>query len=161
MRKYLREQRRNKMSLLEKFDEELKDIQKITEEQVKEKLEYLVNSPVTYPGYDLAFNGFFHLMKKCETNKEDQRFREAVYKRVIKMLETELEQSDEMAISFQMDYAGSLLSSFMEPEIPKEYALRLYPAFLAGTQRYFKRKGRENKIDMFILEKIKEIIEAS
>ena len=41
MRKYLREQRRNKMSLLEKFDEELKDIQKITEEQVKEKLEIL------------------------------------------------------------------------------------------------------------------------
>ena len=42
MRKYLREQRRNKMSLLEKFDEELKDIQNITEEQVKEKLEVLL-----------------------------------------------------------------------------------------------------------------------
>jgi len=144
------------MSLLKKFERELEDIKEITEEQVKEKLEYLVNAPLSYPeGFDLT-DGIFRLMEKCKANKKDERFREAVYRKVIKILEAELGEED---INHQTDYASSLLSNFMHPEIPKEYALKIYPVFLRAIERFFKKRGYKQEIEVMMLQKLKTIIE--
>ncbi|MBI4979944.1 hypothetical protein HZC30_00125 [Candidatus Woesearchaeota archaeon] len=121
------------------FGRELNNIAELTEEQVREKLEFLVNTPMTYEGYRLAYYGMFSLMHKCGADKQDKRFREAVYKKVIKMLESEPEPGDSTAIHRQIDYATALLSHFLKPPVPKEYASQLKEAAL----KYYSRGVRE------------------
>ncbi len=132
------------------FRQELKSVGKLTDEQVREKLEFLVNTPMTYEGYRLAFYGTFSLMHKCRATKQDERFREAAYRKVIKMLESEPEPTDSEAIRLQTDYATSLLSHFMNPPVPEEYASRLKDA----AQKFYQRAGREDGLVKMFIDKI-------
>ena len=126
--------------LLNQFERELASLDSVPDQLVREKLEYLVGAPMTYRGYRLAYYGMFSLMRQCGATKQDERFREAVYRKVTKMLEEEPDPTDSMAATHQTDYATSLLSHFMSPPVPKEPASRLR----AAAQKFYERVGKED-----------------
>lgn len=105
---------------------------------------------MTHEAYVLAFHRIFSLMHKCGATKQDERFREAAYRKVIKMLEGEPEPTDSEAIRLQVDYATSLLSYFMDPPVPEEYASQLKEA----AQKFYQRVGREDVIVKSLIDKL-------
>lgn len=94
-------------------------------------LEYLVEYTPLYDEECLAsaYEGFFTLMKKCNTNEQDERFREAAYKMAIRILETGAEIGGFpikcIKVHELTDYATSLISHFKTQPIPKEYKDKL------------------------------------
>lgn len=108
------------------FKQELDSIENLTELQVDEKLELLVNTPMTYDGYRLVFYGLFSLMNKCGVTQTDERFRNAAYKKVCKMLEEGADLTEPQAKRFFANYLTSILSHFMNPPVPEIYILPKY-----------------------------------
>ena len=135
---------------LDEFMQELDNIGELTDGQIREKLEFLVNTPMTSEAYHLAFHGIFLLMHKCGATEQNERFRDAAYRKVIKMLEGEPDPTDSEAIRLQNDYATALLSHFMDPLVPKAYASQLKEA----AKIFYQRTGREDKLVKEYIDKL-------
>jgi len=125
-----------------KFLDGLATHQTLTDEQIKENLEILVDTPMTKYGYEMAYSGVFELMRKCGVTEKDERFREYAYRKVLKMLETEPDLLDTLAKDYLGDYANSILSWFKDPQIPKEWASKLRIA----SEKYISRFGEDGAI---------------
>ncbi|MBN1156178.1 hypothetical protein JXA85_01045 [Candidatus Woesearchaeota archaeon] len=130
---------RNFKMNINEFVKEFDDIVELSDRIVRDKLELLVNAPMTYEGFVLAYAGILFLVEKCGENSKDERFREAAYKRVIKMLENESEPTDSETARLQADYAMSLLSHFMDPPVPEQYSSRLKQA----AQKFYRKVEAE------------------
>ncbi len=125
----------------------IKNLEELTEEQIKKELEFLLNTPMTSKGYLLAYHGLLALKEKVGIDS----VRESAYEKVIKMLEEEPDLSDPEAIRLQTNYATAILSNFIEPSVPEKYASRI----IAAAKKHIQKTGKEDDlIKEFILDKL-------